>query len=228
MTGPGYAPKPRTNDVTDRITAGRSVGTDPPLAAIAPSSSQDSCARSGLRIRIKGEKRDERLDNNRWRPGPRYQPLSLTARSARRTPLPSMGPSMGARGGSRSWVALLATALMFAPLEAIAGDPRPLTAHAGPELVAAGEWRPPSAGATIELSHINPLREEDADGEVYRTGCACRKHDVRGDRCARQARARRRAGDQRPGADRVPEAAAGVRCGCAWRRARRRCGWRRS
>ncbi len=66
--------------------------------------------------------------------------------------------SMGARGGSRSWVALLATTLMFAPLHAIAGDPRPLTAHAGAELVVA-EWCPPPAVATIELSHINPLRE---------------------------------------------------------------------
>ena len=89
------------------------------------------------------------------------------------------------------------------------GTRRPLTAHVGAELVAAGKWRPRSAGATIELSHIIPLREEDADGEVDRTGCASPKHDVRGDRCARQARACRRGGDQRPGADRVPEAAAG-------------------
>jgi len=36
---------------------------------------------------------------------------------------------MGARGGSRSWVELLVTALMFAPLDATAGDPMP--AHRG-------------------------------------------------------------------------------------------------
>ena len=84
----------------------------------------------------------------RWRPGPMLPTAGLTARSARRTPPPSPRASMGARGGSRSWVALLVTALMFAPLDAIAGDPRPLTAHVGAELVAAGKWRPRSAGAT--------------------------------------------------------------------------------
>lgn len=63
---------------------------------------------------------------------------------------------MGARGGPRSWVALLETALMFAPLRSIEEDPGPLTAHARAELVAAGTWRPPSAGATIEPWDVVP------------------------------------------------------------------------
>ena len=64
---------------------------------------------------------------------------------------------------------LLATALMFAPLHAIAGDPRPLTAHAGAELVAAGEWRPPSAGATIAFL---PRWDPSAAGYlIERYGC---------------------------------------------------------
>ena len=50
----------------------------------------------------------------------------LSARSARQTRSPSPGRLVGARGGSRSWVVLLVTALMFAPLPTIVGDPRPL------------------------------------------------------------------------------------------------------
>jgi hypothetical protein len=88
----------------------------------------------------------------------------LAAPSARRTPLPPRGPAMGARGCSRSWVALLATALRFAPLDAAAGAPRPHTAHAGTARVAAGEWRPRCVGAAIELSDTAHGLVEGKDG----------------------------------------------------------------
>lgn len=39
-------------------------------------------------------------------------------------------------------------------------------------------WRAASTVAGRAVVPWNPLREEDADGEVCRTGGACRKHDV--------------------------------------------------
>jgi hypothetical protein len=97
------------------------LGTLDLSAFLADTRTAQHCAgRSELSPRMKGDRHHGKVAS-----GTSLPTADLTARSARRTPLPSLGPSMGARGGSRSWVALLATALMFVPLDASAGDPMP-------------------------------------------------------------------------------------------------------
>jgi hypothetical protein len=101
----------------------------------------------------------------------------------------------------RAWDAPLCVfPWMFGVLPAIhlaaqepATKPSELLALSAPK-----SWRPPIVEASLWLRTEAPTKE-DADGEVYRAGCARGKHDVRGDWGERQAARVARRGDQRPG-----------------------------
>jgi hypothetical protein len=60
-------------------------------------------------------------------------------------------------------------------------------------------WRPPIVEASLGLQ-IKAAAKGGASAEVYRSGCACRKHDVCGGRGERQAAGVARGRDERPSA----------------------------